>query len=274
MSNRLLIITALLSLFGCSTQAQNTIDENDTIVSFSFGEGGGMAVYGGFGYEIKETSDNKVHFLFDKGLPWEKEFSLDDHSVFDSLQKVIMEHKMYAYKGHYSPDTEVLDGSNWWFNVTYASGKSIDVNGYSAMPEGSHDAFNAIHACLKKWKDMPIEANKVVSFTYHYGDDTYSITPEGDHAILTLDNETTGVHQRFEKDSQLLEDLRVLFLEYDLRMNAERRQDREDCTLWDYEISYSNGDHYEYYSSDCGFKCGYTGIIQGFLSRWTEEKTE
>ena len=275
MGIRIILITTLFSLLGCSVQGQHTeIDENDTIVSFSFSSGGGMDRFGGFGYEIKETPEGKVHFLFDERRPWEKEFTLDDHSVFDSLQKVIIEYKMYQYSGFYKPNMDIRDGESWDFSVRYASGKTLGASGYMAGPKGYGEAFNALHACLKKWKEMPVETNGVVSFTFHYGDDTYGITPQDGHALLTLDNETTGVHQRFEKDSRLFEDLRVLFLEYGLKMNAQRDQTREDCTLWDYEINYSNGERYQYFSADCGYKCGYTVAILGMLSRWMKEQPE
>ena len=81
---KLMVILSLLPLFGCGSPWKGF--ENDTITSFSLSEGGGMNRFSGFGYSVNETKDGRVHFLFDEGLPGEKEFTIDDHSVFDSLQ--------------------------------------------------------------------------------------------------------------------------------------------------------------------------------------------
>lgn len=266
MNNRLIIITALFSLFGCSMNGQNAINEDDNIVAFSFGSGGGMDRFGGFDYDITLTPDQKVHFQIDQRRPQEKEFTIDDRSVFDSLQQVIMKHKMYKYSGNYKPRTQVLDGKSWHFNVLYESGKSIDASGYMAGPDGYHEAFEELHSCLAKWKAMPVTPNEVVSFIYHYGADTYSITREDGHALLTHDNETAGLHQRLERDLEVLEEIRILFITSDLKMDSEKEEVKEGCTPWDYEINYGNGEHYQYFSADCGYKCGYTEQIQGLLS--------
>ena len=84
---KLMVLFSLLSMFGCQSPWKGF--ENDTITSFSLSEGGGMDRFSGFGYSVRETKDGKVHFLFDEGLPGEKEFTLDDHSVFDSLQQLV-----------------------------------------------------------------------------------------------------------------------------------------------------------------------------------------
>ena len=119
---------------------------------------------------------------------------------------------------------------------------------------------------------MPV--NEVTSFQYIYGKERYSIEPQGDHAVLIYDNEETGVHQVLERELDLLEDLRVTFNVCGLKMNGTRGKVDFDCTLWEYEITYSNGDHYRYESYDRDFQCGYTHMLQNFVSNWMKEKEE
>ena len=88
----MLLIGIIASLAGC-TSKKGTVEPgtsikapvNDTINYFSLTRGGGMARFSGYRYEVKETKDGRVHFLFNEGYPDEKEFTVDDHSVFDTL---------------------------------------------------------------------------------------------------------------------------------------------------------------------------------------------
>ena len=260
----------MLSLFGCGPLKNKF--ENDTIISFSLSEGGGMNRFSGFSYNVKETKDGKVYFCFDEGLPDEKDCTIDDHSVFDSLQKIVMKHKMYKYHGHYQPPFDITDGYSWHLYVDYASGQSISAGGYMYGPDGYRDAFQDIIQCLDHWKNMPIAVNDVVSFLYVYGKERYTIERKDDHALLTYDNEESGEHKVLERELDMLDDLRVLFNIDRLKMNGNRGEIDFDCTPWLYDITYSNGNHYRYESYDRDYKCGYTNILQGFISNWMEEK--
>ena len=266
----MIVLASMLSLFGCGSLRHNL--ENDTITYFSLREGGGMNRFSGFGYEIKETKDGKVHFHFDEGLPNEKEFTLDDHSVFDSLQQIILKHKIYKYHGHYRPPFDVTDGYSWSLDVDYASGHNINAGGYMHGPKGYRDAFQDIIQCLQQWKDLPMPVNEVVSFLYVYGKERYTIERKEDHALLTYDNEETGEHKMLEREPDIMEDLRIIFNIDRLKMNGNRGKTDFECTHWMYEITYSNGDHYLYESYDRDYKCGYTHILQGFISNWMQEE--
>ena len=167
----MIVLVSLLSLFGCRS-LENEL-KNDTITSFSLSEGGGMNRFSGFGYQVNETKDGRVHFLFDEGLPNEKEFTIDDHSVFDSLQQIIMKYKMYNYRDYYRPPFDITDGKSWHLSVHYASGKSISSGGYMHGPNGYRSAFEEIIACLDHWKELPVDINEVTSFLYVYGKERY-----------------------------------------------------------------------------------------------------
>ena len=273
----MVLLAGLMSLFGCSSPKHTPVkvDENDTITYFSLSEGGGMNRFSGFGYIVQETEDGKVHFIFNEGHPDEKELTIDDHSVFDSLQAIILKHKMYNYSGHYQPEFDVLDGTSWGLYVIYASKKSISAGGYMAGPEGYWAAFSEIIDCLQHWKDMPAANNDVVSFIYEYGLDRYTLERKDDHAVMTIDNNETGVHQVLERELELLDDLRVFFNINGLKMNGNRSGNLDfEYTPWMYDITYSNGTHYRYESYDSNFRCGYTEQLQYFIEYCLKEKEE
>lgn len=273
---KLMIVLGIISsLFGCSSSqnASGKVDENDTITYFSLSEGGGMNRFSGFGYIVEETKEGKVRFLFNEGHPDEKEFTIDDHSVFDSLQAIILRHKMYKYSGHYQPKFDVLDGTSWGLYVVYASGKDISAGGYMAGPDGYRAAFSDIIQCLQHWKDMPAANNDVVSFIYEYGPDRYTLERKDDHAVMTIDDNETGAHQVLERELELLDDLRIFFNINGLKMNRDRSEELDfEYTPWMYDITYSNGTHYHYEGYDTDFRCGYTEQLQYFIEHCLKEE--
>ena len=284
MKMKLLLLAALIASLagGCKSKtgvlepgAKTLAPVNDTMTYFSLSQGGGMARFSGFAYQIEETKDGKVHFLFDEGYPNEKEFTIDDHSVFDSLQNIVLKHKMYYYTGHYQPEFDILDGQSWSLYVKYASRKTISAGGYMAGPDGYWVAFREIIRCLDRWKELPVATNDVVSFIYEYGPDRYTLERKDDHVEMTIDNELSGKHEVLEREFELLDDLRVLFNVSRLKMNNVRTGElKPEQTPWMYEITYSNGDHYHYESYDSNFRCGYTEALQSFIDNCMKDKEE
>lgn len=257
----------LSSLFGC----KSNINPDDTITYFSLSEGGGMRLFDGYSYLVEETKDGKVHFLFNEGFPDEKEFTIDDHSVFDSLQQIVLKHKMYKYSGRYKPSVRIHDGKSWNFKVKYASGKDISANGYMAGPRGYREAFREIIGCLDRWKAMPAEVNGVEAFDYVYGSTRYHIEPQGDHALVTIDNEVSNRHEAVEKPLDMLEDLRVTAITESLRENGHNTCDDPARVPFEIGLVYANGDHYLYAGCDLEYGCHKTNVIRWFFERWEIE---
>lgn len=266
----MLLLGIISALFGCSSTAKPV--ENDTITRFSLSSGGGMNRFSGYSYMVKETHEGKVHFIFNEGYPDEKEFTLDDHAVFDSLQLILQKYKMYKYHGYYKPLFDVLDGHSWHLDVDYASGKEIEASGYMAGPDNYGEAFREVRRCLDQWKNLPVANNDVVKFLYEYGSDRYCIERKDDHAVVTYDNQKTGEHQVIEKSLDLLENLRVFINIERFKMNKTRGELDFEHTPWMYEINYANGDHYRYESYDRDYKCGYTEALQSFISYCMSEQ--
>ena len=272
----MIVLAGLLSLFGCASPLHSSKPtENDTITYFSLSEGGGMNRFSGYAYSVEMTKEGKVHFLFNEGYPDEKELTIDDRSVFDSLQAIVMKHKIYKYDTYYHPEFDVLDGTSWHIYVSYASSESISTGGYMAGPSGYGAAISDFINCLDQWKALPTATNEVVSFLYEYGKDRYTLERKGDHAVMTIDKGETGEHQVLDRELDVLDDLRILFNIDRLKMNDTRRSDLDfEYTPWMYEITYSNGTQYHYESYDRDFKCGYTESLQFFIENCLKDKEE
>jgi len=194
--------------------------------------------------------------------------------VFDTLQQVVMKHKMYRYSGQYKPPFDILDGSSWSLYVKYASKKTINAGGYMAGPDGYGDAIREIRECLQYWADMPVATNDVVKFIYEYGGERYLMEPNDGTALLTYDNEETGEHQVYQRDRGMLDDARILINTMRLKQNQTRGELEPGCTPWAFDITYRDGTHYRYESYDRDYQCGYTIELQGFISNCMEGKKE
>jgi len=268
----IVLMGILSSIFGCQTPNGNPkVDPNDSIVYFSLMQGGGMRRFDGFRYRVETTKDGRVHFLFNEDYPDEKSFTIDDHSVFDSLQQIVLKHKMYNYSGNYQPEMRIFDGHSWSLYVKYASGASISANGYMAGPDGYGKAFDDIITCLDRWKETTVEVNGLVSFDYLYGTTRYHIEPQDDHTLVTINDEAAGLHEAIEKPLEMMEDLRVTTITEDLRDNGSLKSDDPDSTPFEFDILFSNGEHYVYKSYDLNYKCHKTEVMYWFLERWEIE---
>ena len=262
----MVVLASILSFFGCQSSGDKY--ENDTITYFSYYKGGGMRRFDGYRYLVEKTKDGRTHFLFNKDYPDEKEFIIDDASVFDSLQQIVMKHKMYKYSGDYQPSLRIFDGQSWDFYVKYASGASISAEGYMAGPNGYGEAFTEVVACLDQWKKMEVEVNRLASFDFTYISTKVHIEPQGDHALVTVDDETTGRHEVIEKPAELLEDLRVTTITEDLRENGTLRSEDPNCKPFSFDIVFSDGSRYVYDSYDLSYTCHKTEVMFWFLERW------
>lgn len=268
----IVLMGILSSIFGCQTPNGNPkVDPNDSIIYFSLMQGGGMRRFDGFRYRVETTKDGRVHFLFNEDYPDEKSFTIDDHSIFDNLQQIVLKHKMYNYSGNYQPEMRIFDGHSWSLYVKYASRATISAGGYMAGPDGYGKAFDDIISCLDRWKETPVEANPLVSFDYVYGTTHYRIEPQDDHTLVTIDNASTGLHEVIEKPLDMMEDLRMTTIIEGLRESWDSKSDDPNSTPFEFDILFSNGDQYVYKSYDLNYRCHKTEVMYWFLERWEIE---
>ncbi|MBO4826736.1 MAG: YARHG domain-containing protein [Prevotella sp.] len=60
-----------------------------------------------------------------------------DESTLKELRDIIEEEKIYAYKDHYTPPFEVLDGYGWHLYARFENHESISTGGSNAGPDGN-----------------------------------------------------------------------------------------------------------------------------------------
>jgi len=270
----MIVLAGLLSLFGCALPMSSSNPfENDTITYFSLTKSGGMNPFSGYRYQISTTKDGQVRFLFNEGYPDEKEYTIDDRSVFDSLQQIVEKYKMHTYTGYYQPEFDIMDGQSWHLDISYASKKSISASGYMAGPDGYSAAFSEIRQCLEPWKQRAVEKNEVVSFLYVYGNEQYNLIKKDDHAEMVYDNAESKEHWALERKPEMMEEVGILLNIYRLKTNQTRHSLEDGCTPWSFEVVYGDGTQYRYESYDRDFKCGYTEGIQGLISSWKNDNS-
>lgn len=260
MKKLMVVMASLLTLFGCRSE--------DRIVSFSLSKSSGRGHHNAYRYEIRETEDGQVHFLFNEDFPDEKEYYLSDHSVFDSLDRIVRKYHMNWYRSDYRPRGNIKDGSSWSLDIVYASGKEISSGGYMAGPCNWGEAREDLLQCLDYWKSLPGLQNDLVSFEYFYGTTHYLFQREEDHTTVTIDDEAADRHVKLTKPLDLMEDLRKTVISERLRDNGCLKTDDPNSTPFKFESVFSNGDKYCHESYDLEGRCHYTEVLHGFLDKW------
>lgn len=240
----------------------------DSMVSFYLVWSRGMTENGGFRYEIDSDKNGRVHFRINEGYPDEKEFYTDDHSVFDSLDKIVRKYNMMDYASDYYPDLEVTDGQSWTLSIRYASKRSVHSDGYIVVPDGYREAEKEIHECLRPWKELPVAVDGLTSFDYAYGTMRFHAEPQDNHTLVTIDDEASNRHEKMEKPLAMLEDLRVTSITEHLKENGNHQCDDPERVPFKFELTYSNGDHYLYESCDLKGGCHKTDVMRWFFDRW------
>ena len=68
--------------------------KTDRLVYFSFDHHNTMMQFVGEKYLVNTMNDGRIHVVIDEGFPGEKEFYLNDSSIFDSLLAIVKTYKM------------------------------------------------------------------------------------------------------------------------------------------------------------------------------------
>ncbi len=132
------IMTGILgSIFGLFTACgQNATMPEGKLLSLEYTESGTMAGYT-FEGSVTTMKDGRVRLRvsYNRYGPLVKK--IVDAKVLDDLRQIIKEEKMYAYKSHYQPMMEVLDGWGWSFHASFENEQSISSGGSNARPPGN-----------------------------------------------------------------------------------------------------------------------------------------
>lgn len=112
------------------------LSPTDTLLTLDYTVTGTMA---GYDYEAHVKTDSAGTVWLrgvreSHGPLWERRLGADE---LQQLQQIVIDEKMYAYKEHYSPSTQVLDGQMWSFHASYKGGQLLSSGGTNAWPPGN-----------------------------------------------------------------------------------------------------------------------------------------
>lgn len=143
----------MIQLFGCSAR------DRGGLTYFYYMDNNGMIMNGQCITQVELLDkDTALLTLKDEGgEQWSVKVS---PAVFDDLEQVVDEYKMYNYHGRYKPMMEVLDGSNWDFEMKYADGTKVAADGYVAYPKNGGIAFRTAEAVARKWAALYSEGEQ------------------------------------------------------------------------------------------------------------------
>ncbi len=151
MKNQLLFIALMAFAVSCISPKHNNKEmKSERLTYFSFEHRNSMA-QSGKKFNVSTMQDGKVRLVIDEGFPDEKEFYLDDTTIFDDLLVIVKTYKMDEYKADYSPKIEVYDGDSWDLYYRYDTKRSVSSGGYMEWPDNYHEMRRALSKYFQKW---------------------------------------------------------------------------------------------------------------------------
>lgn len=275
-----ILLTGLICLmFSCVSQNPNTNStmKTERLIYFSFNHHNTMARFNGESYIVSTEKDGRIHVVIDDGFPDEKEFYLDDASIFDSLKAIVDEYKMDKYKENYQPTMRVFDGDSWSLYYKYDSKRSVSSGGYMDWPRNYGDARRALADYFQQWRDYQIGIKlidylKFTSKNNRGRNIEYTLERGDEEATLTLRNAELNINETLKVSNDYMAELQKVVNEARLKEDMyDYYTDDENYTQCRFNVRYNNGDTLEAvncYSQYPGFR---EGAIMEFFRRWLPE---
>ena len=276
----LLLAMGLLSV-SASCVSQNPKDDkdlkNERLVYFSFDHHNSMAIFYGEKYEVNTTKDGRVHVLIDEGYPGEKEFYLNDSTIFDELQVIVDAYEMDKYKKNYQPEMPVTDGDSWDLYCKYDSNRRISSGGYMAWPSNYREARHAITEYFKKWRAYEQGVLAVDCFRFTCKDNKgcdieYALERGKKEATLTLRNAEKGIDKTLKVSNDCMREVQEMCNTAMMKSELYNyHTDDPDATRCTYSISYNTGDTVSGYTCYTQYPGPKERAVFNFFSRWLEQ---
>lgn len=273
MTKKNLLLMVLTCILG-SCIAQNTKEmEKERLTYFSFDHHNTMVWHSGEKYNVSTEKDGRIHIIIDEGFPEEKDFYIDDTTVFDELDSLIKAFKMHKWHDKYQPKMEIFDGDIWSLYFKYGSDKSKGSGGYMAWPDNYHAARQAISEYFQKWRDYPIPDKGINLFQYtcknKQGRDIEYRLERGElEAKLFIRNAEYDTDKEITVSNDYLTELQELVNMYRLKDEYNRTTDDDSASLYRFFICYNTGDTIDFTDYYTTFVSGQTAPFLGFFDRW------
>ena len=262
----------MCGLVSCIAQNPKEMKE-ERLTYFSFGHHNTMRIHNGEKYRVETIKDGKIHIVIDEGFPKEKEFFIDDATIFDELKVIVDEFKMDKYRENYQPKMRVFDGDSWSLYYKYDSGRSVSSGGYMAWPNNYREARHAISEYFQKWRDYPVQANEIDLFQYtcknNQGRDIeYRLERGEQEATLTIRNTEYDTDKQMTIGNDYMEELQELVNTYRLKDERGSTTDDDSASVYRYLICYNTGDTIDFPGYYTTFLSGKGSAFQSFFNRW------
>ena len=275
MKKSLLLFGLLSFMVSCMSQTpkSNNVMNTERLTYFSFDHHNTMARFSGESYQVSTEKDGRIHIIIDESFPNEKDFYIDDTTIFDELLAVVKEFKMDKYKSHYQPMMEIFDGDSWSLYYKYNSGRSQSSGGYMDWPDNYHDARHALSDYFQKWRDYPVPHKEINLFRYtchnNQGCDIeYRMERGENEAILYMRNADLQLEQTLSVSNDNLAELQELVNIYRLKEEYNRTSDDESASVYRFLVEYNSGDTIDFLGYHTTFLGGLENAFVAFFSEW------
>ncbi len=166
---KILILMSLLSILGCGrpAAAPQPGKPERRLTSIEYGGTHGYHSHSNIDYKAERMKDGRTRVTVMVGNDRDRVF-VEDGSVMDTLEALVMEYKMYKYDKTYTPKFDILDGDSWHLYQHFSDGSSASCGGYEATPPGKGaEGLAKIAGYLSRWLDRePAEDVALTAFRY------------------------------------------------------------------------------------------------------------
>lgn len=270
MKKTILIIGLLSTMFSCISQ---TPKSDERLTYFSFDHHNSMRRFNGESYKVSTEKDGRIHVIIDESFPQEKEFYLEDATIFDELKAIVDEYKMDKYKSDYHPIMHITDGDSWSLYYKYDSKRSVSSGGYMDWPKNYRDARKALSDYFQKWRDYPVPAKEINLFQYtcynDFGCDIeYRMERGENEAKLYMRNAERQYEDTLSVSNDYLAELQELVNVYRLKEESSRTPTDDSASVYRFLVEYSTGDTIDFQSYHTTFLGGLENAFVYFFSKW------
>ena len=278
---KLLLFVGLIAMaVSCASQKpvkkneQNEMN-NERLTYFSFDHHNSMARFHGEKYNVNTLKDGRIHVVIDESFPEEKEFYLNDSTIFDELLEIVKTYQTDKYKSDYMPEMEVTDGDSWSLYYKYDTKRSVSSGGYMAWPDNYRDMRHALSEYFKKWREyekgvLTIDFFKFTQKNNQGRDIEYTLERGKKEATMTLRNAEKGVKGKTLKVSNdVLKELQEMTNVSQMKSDLYNyHTDNPDATRSTYFVRYNTGDTISGYTCYTQYPSQKESMTIEFFSRW------
>ena len=280
---KVFLFTGLMALAATCASPKHNDNNNDNkamktenLTYFSYDHHNSMSQMGER-YNVSIAGDGRVHVVIDEGFPGEKEFYLNDSTIFSELLDIVKTFKMDKYKEDYRPRMQITDGDSWSLSYRYDTKRYVSSGGYMAWPDNYREMRKALADYFQKWRDyekgvLVMDYFKFTCKNRQGSDIEYSLERGDDEATLTLRNAEKGIDKQLKVNNDYMKRLQEKANAVDLKSTMyDYHTDDPEATVCTYFVRYNTGDTISGYTCHTQYPSHKVRGILEFFSIWVEE---